>query len=166
LTLAAGFAINAGLRRVLETDPLDAIQMRSMVSLAAADQVALDTHLLGYLADQRMKRIMVELHAEPHNLETLDSALDIARALRVLPFELNLWQAQNIWYETLLASRSRIAALSAVDQQQWKLNFRELGSLLSISVEDLVVEEEIPVNGVAVAPRWAGVERRASGSIK
>lgn len=162
LTLAAGFAINAGLRRVLETDPLDAIQLRSLVSLAGADQVALDTHLLGYLADQRMKRVMVELHAEPHNLETLDTALDIARALRVLPFELNLWQAQNIWYETLLASRNRIAALSSVDQQQWKLNFRELGSLFFISVEDLVVEEEIPVNGVAVAPRWAGVERRAS----
>jgi alpha-amylase/alpha-mannosidase (GH57 family) len=163
LTLAAGFAINAGLRRLLETDPLDAIQLRSLVSLAAADQVALDTHLLGYLADQRMKRVMVELHGEPHNLETLDTAVEIARALRVLPFELNLWQAQNIWYETLLASRSRIAALSPVDQQQWKLNFRELGSLLFISVEDLVVEEEIPVNGVAVVSQWAGVERRASG---
>ena len=166
LTLAAGFAINAGLRRALESDPLDAIQMRSLLSLAAADQVALDTHLLSYLADQRMKRAVVELRAEPHNLETLDSALDIARALRLLPFELNLWQAQNIWYETLLASRSRIAVLAAVDQQQWKLDFRELGSLLAISVEDLVVEEEIPVNGIAVAPRWAGIERRASGSGK
>jgi alpha-amylase/alpha-mannosidase (GH57 family) len=166
LTLAAGFAINAGLKRALESDPLDAIQMRSLLNLAGADQVALDTHLLSYLADLRMKRAMVELRAEPHNLETLDSTLDIARALRVLPFELNLWQAQNIWYETLLASRSRIVLLASVDQQQWKLRFRELGSLLYISVEDLIVEEELPANGIAVSPRWAGVERRASGSAK
>ena len=166
LTLAAGFAINAGLRRALESEPLDAIQMRSLLNLAGADQVSLDTHLLSYLADQRMKRAMVELRAESHDLDTLDSALDIARALRVLPFELNLWQAQNIWYETLLASRSRVALLPSVDQQQWKLNFRELGSLLYISVEDLVVEEELPANGVPVSPRWAGIERRASGSRK
>ena len=130
LTLAAGFAINAGLRRALESEPLDAIQMRSLLNLAGADQVALDTHLLSYLADQRMKRAMVELRAEPHDLETLDSTLDIARALRVLPFELNLWQAQNIWYETLLASRSRIVLMASVDQQQWKLRFPRVGIAL------------------------------------
>ena len=61
LTLAAGFAINAGLRRALEGDPIDLAQMRSYLSLAKADQVPLDTATLSYIADQRMKRAMVEL---------------------------------------------------------------------------------------------------------
>ena len=34
LTLAAGFAINAGLRRVLEIDPIDVAQLRSFLALA------------------------------------------------------------------------------------------------------------------------------------
>ncbi len=61
LTLAAGFAINAGLRRALECDPIDLAQLRSFLSLAKADQVPLETATLSYIADQRMKRAMVEL---------------------------------------------------------------------------------------------------------
>ena len=40
LTLAAGFAINAGLRRALEADPIDQALLRSFLQLAKADQVA------------------------------------------------------------------------------------------------------------------------------
>lgn len=147
LTLAAGFAINAGLRRALESDPIDAIQIRSLLSLAGADQVVLDTRLLSFLADQRMKRAMIELHAKPSDREGLDQALVIARALRLLPFELNLWQAQNIWYDTMNVARAEAADLPSVDQVSWDDSFHELGGLLYISVEDLVVEEKIPVNG-------------------
>ena len=48
LSLAAGFAINAGLKRALESDPPDAMQIRSLLNLAGADQVVLDTRQLGY----------------------------------------------------------------------------------------------------------------------
>src|ERR1035437_7958027 len=43
LTLAAGFAINAGLRRALESDPIERAQLRSHLSLAKADHVQLET---------------------------------------------------------------------------------------------------------------------------
>jgi alpha-amylase/alpha-mannosidase (GH57 family) len=149
LTLAAGFAINAGLRRVLESDPIDAIQIRSLLGLAGADQVVLDTRLLSYLADQRMKRVMIDLHAKPTDREALDKALLIARAIRLMPFELNLWQAQNIWYDTMNVARTEVADLPSIDQAGWDEAFHELGGLLYISVEDLVVEEKIPVNAAS-----------------
>ena len=50
LTLAAGFAINAGLRRALEADPIDQVQLRSVLSLAKADQIPLATATLSYIA--------------------------------------------------------------------------------------------------------------------
>ena len=78
LTLAAGFAINAGLRRALETDPIDIAQMRSFLSLAKADQVPLETATLSYIADQRMKRAMVELQMSAGSLEMLERALTLA----------------------------------------------------------------------------------------
>ncbi len=104
LTLAAGFAINAGLRRALEADPIDQAQLRSFLSLAKADQIPLETATLSYIAEQRMKRAMVELQMSSGSLESLDRALGLARTLVELPFELNLWQAQNIWYEILRTS--------------------------------------------------------------
>ncbi len=135
LTLAASFAINAGLRRVLETDPIDQAQLRSFLSLAKADQVPLETANLSYIADQRMKRAMVELQMSLGSLEMLDRALTLARTLTELPFELNLWQAQNIWYEVLRSSGHALTALDPDDLPRWKKDFDKLGSCLSIDYE-------------------------------
>jgi len=132
LTLAAGFAINAGLRRALEVDPVDQAQLRSFLSLAKADQVPLETAHLSYIADLRMKRAMVELQMSAGSLEMLDRALVLARTLTELPFELNLWQAQNIWHEVLRTSDYALTALVPADHPRWEKDFSELGRCLSI----------------------------------
>jgi alpha-amylase/alpha-mannosidase (GH57 family) len=141
LTMAAGFAINAGLRRTLEEDPIDLARVRSLISLAKSDGVVLESHSLRYLTDQHMKRAMVELHSRPLETARLDHALLLARTLRELPFELNLWQAQNIWYDTLTKSKRFLLGLEGSAAEQWKETFLDLGRRLSIAVEQLVVEE-------------------------
>jgi len=132
LTLAAGFAVNAGLRRAVEADPVDQAQLRSFLSLAKADQIPLDTATLSYIADQRMKRIMVELQMSSGSLEMLDRALSLARTLAELPFELNLWQAQNIWYEILRTSAYALTAQNRELRPRWDKSFNDLGACLMI----------------------------------
>ena len=132
LTLAAGFAINAGLRRALESDPIDQPQLRSFLSLARADQVPLETATLSYIADLRMKRAMIDLQMSSGSLEMLDRALGLARTLAELPFDLNLWQAQNIWYEVFRTSSYALTALAADDRPRWDKTFSDLGTCLSI----------------------------------
>jgi hypothetical protein len=46
--------------------------------------------------------------------------------------DLNLWQAQNIWYEILRSSSYALTALAADDRPRWEKSFNELGSCLSI----------------------------------
>jgi alpha-amylase/alpha-mannosidase (GH57 family) len=132
LTLAAGFAVNAGLRRALEADPIDQAQLRSFLFLAKADQVPLDAATLSYIVDQRMKRAMVELQISFGSLELLERALALARILIELPFELSLWQSQNIWYEILRSSTYALTALAAENRPRWDKDFLELGACLSI----------------------------------
>jgi len=141
LILAAGFAVNAGLRRALETDPIDQALLRSFLSLAKADQIPLETTTLSFIADQRMKRDMVELQMSSGSLEMLDRALALARLLVELPFELNLWQAQNIWYEILRTSSYALTELVAEDYTEWEKRFNELGTCLSIDCVAIDVEE-------------------------
>ena len=143
LTLAAGFAINAGLRRVLENEPVDQAQLRSYLALARADQVQLDTATLSYIVDQRMKRAMVELQSYPASLEILERALDLAEAVSELPFELNLWQAQNIWYEIMRSPTEPLNTLSDVDRARWDKNFNELGERLSFDTEIIRVNKKV-----------------------
>jgi alpha-amylase/alpha-mannosidase (GH57 family) len=142
LTLAAGFAINAGLRRVLEGDPIDQAQLRSYLSLAKADQVPLDTATLSYNADQRMKRAMIELLMSSGSLEMLDRALVKARTLTELPFDLNLWQAQNVWYEILRTSDRALTALTDEERPRWDKDFNELGACLTIDTEAMRAADE------------------------
>ncbi len=163
LTLAATFAVNAGLRRALESDPIDGIQIRTYLGLARADQVELDKPLLSYIADQKMKRAMVELREkvveETEQTSALENALLVARAISELPFELNLWQAQNLWYDVYRRlygtlnqntgpSKKETASTQARGTGAWKERFREVGQLLGISVDELVIEDEAPQPGV------------------
>ncbi len=143
LNLAASFAINAGLRRTLEGDPVDQAQLRSLLSLAKADEVPLDSATLSYNADQRMKRAMLELHTSAGSLEVLENALLLARTLGELPFELNLWQAQNIWYEILRTPSKSLAALEAEDRPRWEREFDDLGACLSFDTEAIRAEDEM-----------------------
>jgi alpha-amylase/alpha-mannosidase (GH57 family) len=141
LLLAAGFAINAGLRRALESDPIDIAQMRSFLTLAKADQVPLETATLSYIADQRMKRAMVELLMSAGSLELLDRALTLALNLSELPFDLNLWQAQNIWYEILGTSNSALTSLSKGEREHWDEHFGGLGTCLKIDCVSITADD-------------------------
>ncbi len=143
LTLAAGFAINAGLRRALETDPIDLAMLRSFLHLAKSDQVPLETANLSYIADLRMKRAMVELQLSAGSLEVLERALALAHALNEMPIDLNLWQAQNIWYEILRSSGYALTALPEEDRPKWDKQFSELGDCLSIDTEAISAPEQL-----------------------
>ncbi|HEX3473220.1 MAG TPA: DUF3536 domain-containing protein [Silvibacterium sp.] len=162
LTLAATFAVNAGLRRALESEPIDAIQVRTYLGLARADQVELDKPLLSYIADQQMKRAMVKLREEvveeAQQMSTLENTLLVARTVSELPFELNLWQAQNVWYDVYrlryktltqgaAGTSNEKAAVSAEAEEPvaWQDQFKGIGRLMGISVDELVIEEETPV---------------------
>jgi alpha-amylase/alpha-mannosidase (GH57 family) len=144
LSLAAGFAVNAGLRRALEADPMDISLIKSFLAMAKSDEVPLDTPTLTYVSDLRMKRAMIELTMSSGNLEILDRALNMARTLMELPFELNLWQAQNIWYEILRSTPNGLTAHAAEDRPRWDRDFYDLGSCLSIACDVITAEEPVP----------------------
>jgi alpha-amylase/alpha-mannosidase (GH57 family) len=153
LTLAASFAVNAGLRRVLESDPIDQAQLRSYLSLAAADEVTLDAAELSYVVDQRMKRAMIELNISAGSIEVLDRVLALARTVVELPFELNLWQAQNIWYEILRSANHALTSLSEEDRPTWERKFNELGACLYIDYATITADESILVAAGEMQPQ-------------
>ena len=141
LALTAGFAINASLRHALEAPEYDSTEVDRLLRRAQIDHVQLDTALLSFTADKRMKRAMVRLEdaVETQNLGVLNETVAVAESLRTLPMEINLWQAQNIWND--LAHSTEVGSWT----REWREGFRRLGTALKISVDDLVVEQGVPI---------------------
>jgi alpha-amylase/alpha-mannosidase (GH57 family) len=141
LASAARFAINASLRRAIESEAFDPADIETLISRAEADQIPLDTQLLGYTAGQRMKRAMVRLEAsaagDPSAAGALATALVIADTIHKMPFEVNIWQAQNIWNDLLRRSDTNYWT------PEWKEDFKKLGRAMNISVDELVIEEGV-----------------------
>jgi hypothetical protein len=84
---------------------------------------------------------MVQLEAAANSdramTAALRTALAIATGLPTLPFDVNLWQAQNIWND--LFRRSDKTYWSP----EWKLSFKKLGTALYISVDELVTDQGV-----------------------
>ena len=148
LTIAAQFAVNTALRHSLEQDPLDASRILELLEMARTDMVVLDTDKLGYLSDQRMKHAMVRLQHDPTNTASLEYAVSLAHTLHMLPFGLNLWQAQNIWYDLHLQGGALLTSAGPAALASWQQLFPELGRQLSINVDRLApeagIEDRIP----------------------
>jgi hypothetical protein len=84
---------------------------------------------------------MIELQMSSGSIEMLERAVAMARILSELPFELNLWQAQNIWYEILRTSAYALTALSEEDHARWEQLFTELGVCLSIDCDSIKAQD-------------------------
>ncbi len=143
LALAASFAINASLRRAIEVEPFDPELVTDLLARAATDHVTLDAPILAFAAGQRMKRAMIKLEAAAAEasssaaLSTLHEALFVADTIRTMPFEVVIWQAQNIWNDLL--RRIDDGYLS----REWKSDFKKLGRSMNIAVDELVIEEGV-----------------------
>ncbi|WP_433975078.1 DUF3536 domain-containing protein [Tunturiibacter lichenicola] len=143
LATAARFAINASLRRAFESDQFDRNHIELLLSRATSDQIAIDGALLGYAAGQRMKRAMVSLEAaaagDPSAADALTTALIVAETIHKMPFEVPIWQAQNIWNDLLRRSDTNYWT------DQWKDDFKKLGETMNIKVDQLVIEEGVTI---------------------
>jgi hypothetical protein len=71
------------------------------------------------------------------NGDALATALLISDAIHHMPFEVNIWQAQNIWNDLLRRSDRNEWS------PEWKEGFKKLGEAMNIRVDDLVIEEGV-----------------------
>jgi alpha-amylase/alpha-mannosidase (GH57 family) len=135
--IAAEFAVNTELRRLLEAEPLDLDRIQGLRREAARSGVALDSAGLGYALGQTIERIAAEFHATPRDvslLQHLESAVGLARDL---PFEVDVWETQNLYYELLQSAYGEFqeeAALGYLDARQWLAAFKSLGRKLGFRV--------------------------------
>ncbi len=97
----AEFVINAGLRRALERETLDASAIGALLEEAARERIPLDAETLEYLFRQRLERFAREFAKRPEDpdrIETLRRGVELARRF---PFPIRIWSVQNAFWSAL-----------------------------------------------------------------
>jgi len=140
-SMAADFCLNTNLRRALEQEELDLDRITTLLEEAARGKITLDTAGLGYALQQTLQQIMGRLAADPTDLTVLKQLQAAAALVRTLPFEVDLWRAQNVYYELLRGVYPEL--LDKADQgdeeaHAWMERFIPLGEALRVRVPSVV----------------------------
>ena len=135
---AAEVVLNTDLRRGFQEEALDRNRIHALLEDAGTWRVELDTSGLGYTLKQTIERLAEEFREQPTEvplLQRLEAMVDLAHAL---PFEVDLWEVQNVYYELLQQvypalrdKRNR----GDNEAQEWVGHFVSLGEALGIVVE-------------------------------
>ncbi len=137
LQVAAEIILNSDLRRVLEAEDLSLERANALLDEAWRAGVQLDGPTLEFALRRTIERLARQFHAEPHALERLarlEAAVGLARSL---PFSVNLWTAQNLFWEVLQSvfpTMQQRARTGDAESVRWLELFRRLGDNLLVRV--------------------------------
>ncbi|PDW01423.1 DUF3536 domain-containing protein [Candidatus Viridilinea mediisalina] len=131
--IAAEFAINTELRRLLQADALDLDRIQALRNEATRSGVTLDSPGLGYALARTIERITEQFRANPEaigQLHQLDEAVGLAHTMA---FEVDVWKIQNVYYEllqTIYVEFQEEARQGYADAREWVAAFTALGRRL------------------------------------
>jgi hypothetical protein len=135
---AAELVINANIRRILAERPIDQPRLAEELKEAAAWSIALGETELAYTAERAVQTQAQELIARPDDIEAIRSLESSVVAIRLLPFRVDLAEAQNRYWSVLqtrygdYARRASEHDNAALD---WVDHFRRLGEALGVRTD-------------------------------
>jgi hypothetical protein len=134
---AAELAIGTELRAAFEADEPDLERIRGLLEEAAGSGIPLDETGLAYALEKTAERIALRFRAAPAELARLQTLEAVVGLGRALPFPVNFWRTQNLFYEMLQTSYPGFlepAARGEKSAEEWVRIFIGLGEKLRIRI--------------------------------
>jgi len=140
LQLPAEFVLNVRLREALAEEHPDPASVRELLDEAREQSVQLDQVTLPYTAEHVVDRLVTHLMFAPRDAGVLTDIRAIVEVLHELPFEVDLADLQNAFYDVMNDERRRMhEAATGGDEnaQEWMEAFESLGDLLNMRLSEL-----------------------------
>ncbi len=134
---AAEFILNTDLSREFSADTLNMERIRGLLNDAREWDIELDTEGLGYLFKQTLDAMMESFSSAIGDVSLLQRLVAAVELARSLPFEVDLWKVQNLYYsmlQTIYPEIKKRAKQGNKASRKWVSQFASLGQQLSIRV--------------------------------
>ncbi len=135
---AVEYAINSLLRRACSSDDLDSERIRSLLREAQASNITLDKTTLEFLLRRNVEGFAARFADDPGHLDKLHALQNALKIVKQMPFNVNLWSAQNHVYATQAGAFQRIrrkAQRGDARAQTWVNEYLALNEQLLIRVQ-------------------------------
>jgi alpha-amylase/alpha-mannosidase (GH57 family) len=131
--VAAEVTLNAELRRAIEAESVNVDLVRALMDEAKAVHVNLDAATLEFALRRKLETMAEEWESQPCDLEKVVSLEAAVRLARSFPFEVRLWEIQNVYHSVLMSSADGNKPGGAgCDLPEWNQSFRSLGEQLGM----------------------------------
>jgi hypothetical protein len=144
-SMAAEFALNSSLRTAfLDIENVDFSRITALLDEARTQGVTLDGTTLGFALRKAIKKLSERLLEDQDNLDLMKKLEAAAGLARTLPFDVNIWRAQNNYYHMLhnaCPAQAEKAVQGDVTAREWIEHFAALGRNLSVKVETPAMPE-------------------------
>ena len=138
LRVAAEFVLNLDLRRAFDAELFDIGAIRALLDETKSWNLQLDLAGIKYALEASLERVAARLIKRADDLDLWERFLQEAEFAVELPFEVNLYRTQNIFYDMVqevYPSYRERAALEDEDARRWVERFRTAGEWLGVRVE-------------------------------
>lgn len=134
-TAAIEYGINSLLRRACSSDELDDERISAYLREAMLSNVTLDKTTLEFSLRRRTELLALRFASDPGNPEKMDDLKKALEIIKKMPFQVDLWSAQNHVYaiqDGLYARMKRRASRGDARAKSWLDIYQQLSDLLSL----------------------------------
>lgn len=135
---AVEYALNSLLRRACSAEELDGERIRNLLREAQGSNITLDKTTLEFLLRNKLEKLSASFAADPSNIDKLNELQAALKIIKLMPFPVILWSAQNHVYAVHggLFQRTRKKAQRGDERAQlWADSYLALSELLCIRVQ-------------------------------
>jgi hypothetical protein len=137
LALTEEFILNTDLLNLLESDETDIQRLQKLVEKVKEESFNVDRTTLNFLVSTKVNIMMRAFADHAHDPSLLENAESLLRILHPLSLNLDLWEAQNIYFSVgkqLFAEMEEKAEKGNDKAKEWMARFRDLGDYLEVRI--------------------------------
>jgi len=138
LSAAAELVVNDSLRRAFQKEEIDPAWVEGFLDDARTEGISLDVETLEYALRKRVEGAAANLLQNPSSLDALQRCQTVLELAGNLPFEVNLWEVQNIVYTLRKSSfPAFLADAEGGDEKagKWVRRFKDLCERVAVRVD-------------------------------
>src|SRR6185369_11530138 len=133
----AEVALNLELQKAFAASTLDVGKITDVIEAIRLWNVHLDEIDLEFLIRRRLEKTMSDVLGNPRETNHLAEAKRLMELVVLLPFDVNVWQAQNLFHTLVHTSYPEYLAKTASGERgaaRWLELFTALGRLLNFTL--------------------------------